>query len=70
MAHVLLEDRVVLLKLLEKREKVEEDEAEDGRRDGGDLESEDAFSGGDLGCRNDSVFCSLLHAPDILVFQF
>lgn len=68
MAHVFLEDRDVLLKLLEKREKVEEDGAEGGRSGGVDLESEDAFSGEDLGgCLNDSVFCSLLHAPDILL---
>lgn len=67
MAHVRLEDRVVLLKLLEKREKVDEDEEEGGGRDDDDLESDDAFSGGggDLDCRNDSVFWSLLHAPDI-----
>lgn len=60
MAHVLLEDREVVLKLLEKREKVDEDGEEGGRRDDDDdLESEDEFSAvgrGDLGCRNDSVF--------------
>lgn len=56
MAHVRLEDREVLLKLLEKRERVDEDAEEGGRLDGGDLESEDAFSGGDLGCLNDNAF--------------
>lgn len=55
----------MLLKLLEKRERVDEDAEEGGRLDGGDLESEDAFSGGDLGCLNDNAFWSLLH-PDIL----
>lgn len=69
MAHVRLEDREVLLKLLEKREKVDEDAEEGGRLDGGDLGSEDAFSGGDLGCLNDSAFWSLLHDPDILSFS-
>lgn len=50
----------MVLKLLEKREKVDEDGEEGGRRDDDDdLESEDEFSAvgrGDLGCRNDSVF--------------
>lgn len=59
----------MLLKLLEKREKVDEDAAEGGRLDGGDLGSEDAFSGEDLGCLNDSAFWSLLHEPDILSFS-
>lgn len=68
MAHVRLEDREVLLKLLERRERVDEDAEEGGRLVGGDLESEDAFSGGDLGCLNDNAFWSLLH-PDILPFN-
>lgn len=59
------------LKLREKREKEEEEGAEGGRGGGGDLElePEDApLSVGDLGCcLNDSVFCSLLHVPDILL---
>lgn len=48
---------------------MDEDAAEDGRVDGGDLASEDAFSGGDLGCLNESAFWSLLHEPDILSFS-